>query len=100
MNKIGMGQPLSILKGNELEKETGREIQKGSFRELLKNSIHEVDRVQKEAMRAAEDLAVGKTENIHETMIALKKAELSFKMMMQVRNKIVKAYEEIMRMQV
>lgn len=100
MNKIVMGQPLSILKGNELNGAAGREVQKDSFRELLKNSIHEVDRAQKEAMQSAGDLAVGKTENIHETMIALKKAELSFKMMMQVRNKIVKAYEEIMRMPV
>ncbi len=100
MNKIGMEQPLSILKGNDLEGKAGRNVEKGSFQKLLQNSIHEVDQVQQEAMQAAEDLAVGKTENIHETMIVLKKAELSFKMMMQVRNKIVKAYEEIMRMQV
>ncbi|NOY52937.1 MAG: flagellar hook-basal body complex protein FliE [Deltaproteobacteria bacterium] len=100
MQKIGMEQPLSILRGDSPAGKAGKEVQKGTFADLLKHSIHEVDQVQKDAVRAAENLAVGKTENIHETMIALKKAELSFKMMMQVRNKIVKAYEEIMRMQV
>ena len=78
----------------------GRSGGADSFTEFLRDSIAEVDRLQKEAGRAAEELAAGRTENIHETMIALKKAEISFKMMMQIRNKIVKAYEEVMRMQI
>jgi flagellar hook-basal body complex protein FliE len=41
----------------------------------------------------------GQTANLHETMIALEKADVSFQLMLQVRNKIVGAYEEIMRMQ-
>jgi flagellar hook-basal body complex protein FliE len=39
-------------------------------------------------------------QDIHNTMIAIEKADLSFQMMMQIRNKIINAYEEIMRMQV
>ncbi len=73
---------------------------KSDFGALLEKTVGEVERLQQEAGRAAEAMASGQTESIHETMIALKKAELSFKMMMQVRNKIVKAYEEVMRMQV
>ncbi len=42
----------------------------------------------------------GETQDLHTTMIAVQKADLSFQMMMQVRNKIVQAYQEIMRMQV
>ena len=80
--------------------EPGRDRPGESFGTFLRDSMAEVDRLQKEAGRAAEELAAGRTENIHETMIALKKAEISFKMMMQIRNKIVKAYEEVMRMQV
>ena len=41
-----------------------------------------------------------KTENIHETMLALSHADLSFKLMVQVRNKALEAYQEVMRMQV
>ena len=43
---------------------------------------------------------VGKSKNIHETMIALNKADIAFRMTLQVRNKLVEAYQEIIRMQV
>lgn len=42
----------------------------------------------------------GQTENVHQTMVALQKADASFQLMMQVRNKLVAAYEEINRMQI
>ncbi|VAX15794.1 Flagellar hook-basal body complex protein FliE, partial [hydrothermal vent metagenome] len=47
------------------------------------------------ADKAIEDLVTGKSKNIHETMIALGKAELAFKLTMQVRNKVMEAYKEI-----
>lgn len=71
-----------------------------SFGEVLKSAVNEVTRLQQEADQAITTLAAGKGENIHQTMIALEKASVSFQLMMQVRNKIVSAYEEIMRMQV
>ena len=71
-----------------------------SFGNLLKKQIQDVNKLQKEAEKAASDLAVGEKKNIHETMIALEKADISFKLMMKVRDKIVKAYEEIMKMPV
>ena len=71
-----------------------------SFGEVLKTSIKEVNRLQGEANHAIEELALGETKNIHETMIALEKAEISFKLMLQVRNKILEAYQEVMRMNV
>jgi len=70
------------------------------FKEALTESIKKVNELQLEADRSMEELATGKTSNIHETMIAIQKAGLSFKMLMQVRNKIMTAYQEIMRMQV
>ncbi|RZA14668.1 MAG: flagellar hook-basal body complex protein FliE, partial [Proteobacteria bacterium] len=48
--------------------------------------------------KKATDLANGKDTNIHETMLASSQAELSFNMMVQVRNKALSAYQEIMRM--
>lgn len=75
-------------------------VKDASFGDLLKESIDNVNKAQLEADKAMESLAKGETKNIHETMIAIEKANLSFNMMVQVRNKLINAYEEIMRMQV
>lgn len=71
-----------------------------SFAETLKHSIENVNALQNEANHAVQELIVGKTKDIHGTMITLEKADISFRMMMQVRSKMVEAYNEIMRMQV
>jgi flagellar hook-basal body complex protein FliE len=49
---------------------------------------------------AIKELVAGRTKNIHETMLAIERADTSLKLMMQVRNKVLDAYREIMRMQV
>ncbi len=71
-----------------------------SFGAFLEGSISEVNKLQHQADQAIQDLAGGNEIDIHNTMIALEKAEVSFKLMMQVRNKIITAYEEVMRMQI
>lgn len=71
-----------------------------SFSQLLKESLNDVNKLQSEADKSVEDLVVGKSRNIHETMIALNKADIAFRMTLQVRNKLVEAYQEIIRMQV
>jgi len=71
-----------------------------SFGEVLKDSLKQVDQLQHEADGAIESLATGGTATLHDTMLAVQKAELSFKLMMQVRNKIVEAYQEVVRMSV
>jgi flagellar hook-basal body complex protein FliE len=81
---------------------TDRYNKKGNeenFSGVLKDSIQKVNNLQVEANKAIQDLATGRTENIHEAMIAIEKADISFKMMMQVRNKILEAYREIIHMQ-
>ena len=70
-----------------------------SFTETLKESIADVNRLQKEADQAIESLVVGKTKDIAQTMIAVEKANVSFQLMTQVRNRILEAYQEVMRMQ-
>ena len=71
-----------------------------SFGEVLKNSLNEVNRTQVAADRAAEQIAAGQTKNLHEAMIKLEEADLSLRMVVQMRNKALEAYQEIMRMQV
>lgn len=73
--------------------------QHNSFGEILSKSINEVNQYQNEADKAISELAMGRQTDIHQTMIAIEKADVSFKLMMQVRNKIVAAYEEVKRMQ-
>lgn len=70
------------------------------FIETLKESLSQVNKLQKEADQSVSDLASGKDQEIHQTMVAVEKADVSFQLMMQVRNKILTAYEEISRMQV
>ncbi|MBU6375700.1 MAG: flagellar hook-basal body complex protein FliE [Bdellovibrionales bacterium] len=71
-----------------------------SFSDILKNSLEQVNQHQVQADQAIRELAAGRNKNIHETMLAVERADSSLKLMMQVRNKILDAYREIMRMQV
>jgi flagellar hook-basal body complex protein FliE len=71
-----------------------------SFGQVLEDSLTQVNSLQQQADVAITDLASGGPTTLHDTMIALEKADLSFRLMMQVRNKIVEAYQEIVRMQV
>ena len=76
------------------------ETKGSSFFDALQNSLQEANQNQIEADQSVKDLIAGKTKNIHETMLQLQKADLSLKTMMQVRNKVLEAYKEIMKMQV
>ncbi len=71
-----------------------------SFSEIVQNSLDKLNEIQVQADQAARELTAGKNKNIHETMLLLEKADMSFRMAMQVRNKILDAYREVMRMQV
>lgn len=73
--------------------------QKG-FAEVLQSAVEDVKRLQQEAGDAARAFVVGQAPSIHDTMIALEKADISLRFLTQVRNKVVEAYQEIMRMQV
>lgn len=71
-----------------------------SFVDALKESVHKVGEMEKAADEEAGKLARMETDDIHSTMIAIEKADITFQLMMQVRNKILTAYDEIMKMQV
>ena len=112
MNKIGQTPKfseslLSEIRGLTSTKRMEQKLDKTdtqpkstSFTDYLTAQVKEVNNSQKAADKAVTDLASGKSENIHETMLQIQKADLSLKTMMQVRNKILEAYKEIMRMQV
>ena len=72
----------------------------GKFANVLQDSISEVNKLQQKADQSITALATNGEASLHETMIAMEEASVSFKTMMQVRNKIVEAYQEVMRIQV
>lgn len=71
-----------------------------NFASLLQNYTEQMVQDHNSASKAAVDLATGKGGNTAETLVAVQKASLSFEMMMSVRNKLVDAYREVIRMQV
>ena len=82
---------------NDHLKETGN---KKSFSDLMTSSVLEVNDLQKEANSAIQKLVTGESKNIHETMLAVEKADIAFRTMNQVRSKVLDAYREVMRMQI
>ena len=100
----GVGSQVRASEGLKAEGLTPTDEQFGkkglSFTDILKDSINEVNKNQGESDHAIKELVAGRTKNIHETMLSIEKADASLKMAMQVRNKILEAYREVMRMQV
>ncbi|MCE1241895.1 flagellar hook-basal body complex protein FliE [Oryzomicrobium sp.] len=71
------------------------------FAQVLQNSINQVNQTQQQAQSMAENFSAGDPNaNLHEVMIALQKANVSFQEMVQVRNRLVAAYQDVMNMQV
>lgn len=96
---VESGKTFSDLKTQKVDKSLSTE--KGeSFSDTLKNSINEVDRLQKDADIKTQKLATGESKNIADVMIATEKADIALRLMVQVRNKVINAYNEIMKMQV
>ncbi len=80
---------------------TSQEAAKGEkFGDVLRDAISTTNELQKQSNQEVQKFMAGESQDLHTTMIAVQKADLSFQMMMQVRNKLINAYQEIMRMQI
>ncbi len=75
-------------------------VSKTSFEGFLQNATQVTNDKLVDADIAVRDLALGKSQNLHEVMISLEEAKISFELMVQVRNKIVEAYQEVLRMRI
>jgi flagellar hook-basal body complex protein FliE len=76
-----------------------RSASPGNFGDALAASIRGVESVGKAAAQSAERFLAGEGEEIHQVALAMQKAELTFDLFLEVRNKVVSAYQEVMRMQ-
>lgn len=71
-----------------------------AFKDVLMNSLKEVNTMQQDADRAVEDLFAGKRGDLESVVLATQKADTAFRMLQQVRNRMMEAYEEIKQMRV
>ena len=107
METQGIDQMLSVLRATAAQA-GGRVAEAQSapagvtdFAQILQNSIDQVNQTQQQAEGMAANFAAGDgNANLHEVMISLQKANISFQEMVQVRNKLVTAYHDVMNMQV
>lgn len=70
------------------------------FQSLLKEFVGEVNDVQHAAGEAVNRLVSGEPTEIHDVMVAVEKAGISFELMLEIRNKMLEAYQEVMRTQI
>lgn len=100
MDGIKLLQPQgSIVKPNST---VSPDISKSesSFEKSLQDAMAKVNDLQLKADKAAQDLATGRSDNIADVMIAAEKADIALRLMMQMRNKMIEGYQEVMKIQV
>lgn len=102
-----MSSPIEIKGLQPFEIETGlrrpevRTEETGdSFGQMLSRAISSVNQTMKTSEQGIQDFVAGKTENVHEVMIDMQRAQLSFQLMAEMRNKAIETYQEISRMQI
>ncbi len=91
---------LQLGQGAALAGGAGQLTPLASFQDFFADAVKKTNQMQMQAQDKQRQLLVGETDNIHDVMIAMEKAGLSFQLTLAVRNKVVEAYQEVMRMQI
>jgi len=94
LQQVRFGETSSIAQVSKKQQVPG-----SGFGEVLQKSIESVNTAMQEADELSRGLAAGEHGNIHETMIAIEKASISFRMATRVQQKAIAAYQEVMRIQ-
>ena len=96
---LATGKTFSELRKKEFASQP-KDSSVKSFGDTLNEAVSKVNEMQKEADIKMQELASGENTNISEVMIAAERADIALKLMMSVRNKVIDAYQEVMKMQV
>ena len=91
--------PVSGVSLPEAIRPAGQSQSGGAFQDVFTSAIQDVEAFGQNASSSVQRMLSGEGEEIHTTIMAAQRAELAFDMFLQVRNKVVSAYQEIMRMQ-
>jgi flagellar hook-basal body complex protein FliE len=100
VNDLSISKLQSILPKQEGFKPQRAEASASPFSEYVQQSLANVNRRMLDADQAIDDLVTGKNQDIHSTMISMQKADVSFELVMRIRNKIISAYDEIRKMSI
>src|SRR5262249_54901052 len=102
-NDLNPATPLSISDTSlriPIPQATDATQHSSSFTTLIDRAVQEVDGKMKAAAADQSKVMTGETNNLHQAMISMQEASLAFSLMVEVRNKLVESYQELMRMQV
>ena len=93
--------PAQLASGKALQPQQAGEAGGADFGQILKSTLDQVNQAQVDAQKLAQDFSSGSgNASLQDVMMSLQKANLSFQQMVQVRNRLVSAYHDIMNMQV
>lgn len=101
-----MTDPLGLINNNGIappsspNSNTNAPVEGPSFKDVLMENLQQVNSMQQDAHKAIEDLQAGRRDDPARVMVATEKADMAFRMLQQVRNKMVDAYNEIKDMRV
>ncbi|MAG55209.1 MAG: flagellar hook-basal body complex protein FliE [Planctomycetes bacterium] len=96
VNAMRIAEDMARLQPQEQDKSGDGE----GFSKVLEGLLEQADEMHKASHQKLDDFASGKIDDVHDVMIAMNRADVSFRMMLEVRNKLVDAYQEVMRIQV
>jgi len=96
VNNSSLLNSIGVDAGTQKEQQNNNQ----SFSDVLKQSLHDVNNAQVNAYDAMNDIATGKVENLQEAVQKIEEAELSLKLGLEVKNKAIGAYKQVMSMQV
>ena len=96
---VGPIAPVSSIPSVESIRPAGESGAGGSFADVFSGAVKNVESYDGNASASVERFLNGEGEELHNTILATQRAELSFDLFLQMRNKVVSAYQEIMRMQ-
>jgi flagellar hook-basal body complex protein FliE len=99
MNNVSLGGIPNSYMPDTTSFGVGNDSEEISFGDVLKNAVQSVNQVNQSANTQVNSLLQGGSGDVNNVMIAVEKADVSFQLMMQVRNKIVSAYQDIEKMQ-
>jgi flagellar hook-basal body complex protein FliE len=95
----GIANPHAQQVNNASPSNDNKATSQCNFVEQLESAVSQVDKLQENADKLSQELAVGSQVPLHETMIALEKADISLRLLIHVRDKVLEAYREVMHMQ-
>jgi len=97
---IPSGELKDLAAGQSFGGSGSKTTGEGSFSNVLGQFVNEVNSKQASAAQTVQDLQAGNNVSLHQAMIAVEEASVSFQLMVEVRNRLLESYQELMRMQV